>query len=198
MCTNKWEYASRWGSIILRTIFWNSLHVGSTYGAYVGSSPGFGRESCCHVIVARSFTLQEKPLIWWIVSGIKILSEAQQHSLDNAGICLDTVTLCSLNRGQKCAGHSRQWTPPLYSVIGCSTSVRIDDSSRFFVYRAGADIIKPGLPGWTLLFKHLYSNASLFVHPPQGYLPENECGRLNLACLVLILLTSSLKIIYEL
>lgn len=147
----------KWGSIILLPTFWNSLHVGSAYGAYVGSSPGFGREPCCHVIVARSFTLQEKTLICLIVSGIKILSKAQQHSLDNVGICLDTVTLYSLNWGQKCAGHSRQWILLLYSVIGCSTSVRIDDSSRFFVYRAGADTIKPGLPEWTLLFKHLYS-----------------------------------------
>lgn len=113
--------------------------------------------TCCHVIVARSFTLQEETLIWLIVSGIKILSEAQQHSLDNVGICLDTVTLCSLNWGQKSSGHSRQWILPLYSVIGCSTSVRIDDSSRFFVYRAGHSLLRIGFQN------ELYSNAWLFV-----------------------------------
>ncbi len=142
--------------------FWNGLRVVCTY---IGSSAGFGAEPCCRVIVARSFTLQEKALICLIVSSIKMLSEAQQQSLDNAAICLDTVTLCRLNWGQKHGGHSRQWILQLYSVIGCSTSVRIDDSSRFFVYRDAADTVKPGLPEWTLF----YSNASLFVHLPQGY-----------------------------
>ncbi len=123
---------------------WNSLHVMCTYDAYIGSSAGIGALPCCRVIIARSFTLQEKTLICLIVSGIKMLSEAQQQSLDSAGICLDTVTLCSMNWGQKRGGHSRQWILQLYSVIGCSTSVRIDDSSRFFVYRAAADTIKPG------------------------------------------------------
>jgi len=63
--------------------------------------PWFWRAMLSCYRIARSFTLQEETLIWSIVSGIKILTEAQKHSLDNVGICLDTVTLCSLNWGQK-------------------------------------------------------------------------------------------------